>query len=349
MGYLDFAHGGNIYEVRRKYKKEIIDFSANINPLGLPERIKENIINNFNRILHYPDLQAEKLTEKLGSYWKIDKENILLGNGSIELIYLIFSAFKPKSTFIPVPTFSEYERAARSANSKVQFLRLKEKDNFNLPERIDAGGADIFFLCNPNNPTGNLILQKQRADNLAKLTVIDETFMDFLPDQAAHSLIGEAPKNKKIIVLRSFTKFFALPGLRIGYLIAHKDTVMRLRKYQLPWSVNTFAQMAAELALDNEAYAQKTNCLIKRERSFLFREIAKINRLSPYPSRANFILIKINDKEINSSLLKERLIEKGILVRDCANFRGLSGKFIRIAVRARGENQRLIQALGRVI
>lgn len=349
MGYLDFAHGGNIYEVKRKYKKEIIDFSANINPLGLPEKIKDTIFNNFNRVLHYPDLQAEKLTGKLAEYWGIDKENILLGNGSIELIYLIFSAFKPKSAFIPVPTFSEYERAARRAESRVQFLRLKEKNNFNLPEKIDAGGADIFFLCNPNNPTGNLILQKQRADNLAKLIVIDETFMDFLPDQAAHSLIDEAPKNKKIIVLRSFTKFFALPGLRIGYLIAYRDTIRRLQKYRLPWSVNTFAQMAAELALDNEAYAQKTNRLIERERNFLFREITKISSLSPYPSRANFILIKINDKKINSSILRERLIKEGVLVRDCANFRGLSDKFIRIAVRSRGENRKLIQALRRVM
>ncbi len=350
MDNLRFSHGGNLYEIKRKYKKEVIDFSANINPLGLPQSVKRTIYKNFDKILHYPDSKASNITPKIAKYWGINKQNILVSNGSTELIYLIMSCFKPKTTLIPAPTFSEYERAAKSIESKIRFLKLKEKNGF----RFSAQGqskADILFLCNPNNPTGNLLLQEQKTiEKLPnKLLIIDEAFMDFLPNQKDYSLIWRAVKNRKIVVLRTFTKFFALPGLRIGYLIAHKEVINKLKRYQLPWSTNSLAQIAAETILNDEEYINKTYKLIEKERRFLSRQIAKIDGLKPYSSVTNFLLIKIELADMSSKSLKELLIKKGILIRDCSNFRNLNEKYIRVAVRTHKENNKLINVLKEVL
>jgi len=262
MGYLDFLHGGNIHEAEKKYRRKITDFSANINPLGLPQKVKKIIYENFNKVLHYPNPKP-KLVQVIARYWNVNEENVLLGNGSAELIYLVAAVFKPKTVLLPMPTFSEYERAARNAKSKIRFLRLEEKQNFSL-NLSRSNKVDIAFICNPNNPTGNLLLEDyQKAGNiLPKLLVIDEAFMDFLPDQKKYTLIWKAVKDRKTIVLRTFTKFFALPGLRIGYLIAHKEIIKRLKRHQPPWSTNSLAQLAAEVILSDKEYIKETHYFI---------------------------------------------------------------------------------------
>jgi len=364
MADLDFSHGGNIYDVQGRYRKKIIDFSANINPLGLPGRIKKAIYKNFARILHYPDRRASNITQKIAKYWGIDKENILLGNGSCELIYLIMSTFKPKSMSIPVPTFSEYERAAKSTKTQVQFIKLKEKEDFRL-NLSQFNKADVFFLCNPNNPTGNLILPSLRAKrsnlkdrllrrdfvsprNDSSKIVIDEAFMDFLPDQKNYTFVWKALRCKKIIVLRSFTKFFALPGLRIGYLVAHKEVIDQLKHNRPPWNTNCLAQLAAELIINDREYLKRTYKLIESQRQFLFEQLAKIGWLKAYPSVTNFLLLKIERVGMTATSLQAILLKKGILIRDCSNFRNLNDKYIRIAVRSHKENLKLITALKKV-
>jgi len=339
-----FSHGGNIYRFKRK---QVIDFSANINPLGLPKGVKKALYGNFGRILHYPDPEARNITQKIAEYWRINKENVLVGNGSAELIYLIMAAFRPKTVLIPLPTFSEYERAAHSVKSQVQFIRLRKKDNFKLNDS-KIGRTDILFLCNPNNPTGNLILDDHLIiDKLpSKLIVVDEAFMDFLPDEENRTMVK---KTERVIILRTFTKFFALPGLRIGYLVAHKDIIKVLKQHQIPWSVNVLAQEAARIILDNKDFINKTRLFIKKEREFLFDEINKIKGLAPFPSVTNFLLVEIEDETLTSSVLTEKLIQRGILIRDCANFRELGNRFIRIAVRSHKENLSLLRVLKEVI
>ena len=350
MGNLAFGHGGNIYQAQRKYKRKFLDFSANINPLGLTSQAKEAIYKNFGSILHYPDPEAKNITRKIAQYWGIKEKNVLVGNGSIEFIYLIMSAFKPKTTLIPIPTFSEYERAARCIKSKINFLRLKEKLRFKLQD-TKINQADILFLCNPNNPTGNLILTDYRIiEKLPiELIVIDESFMDFLPDEKKYTLIWKAQKNKRIIVLRTFTKFFALAGLRIGYLVAHQSIVNKLRQHKIPWSVNSLAQIAGEIALKDRYYFKATQFIIEKERRFLNTQFKKIKGLKAYPSVANFLLLKIERDKISANDLTKRLLKEGILVRDCTNFRNLNNKFIRVAVRNRKENQKLIVALREIL
>lgn len=349
MGPLDFLHGGDIYQAERKHKKGIIDFSANINPLGLTSQVKKAILNNLDRVLHYPDPEAWVITQKIAQHWGIGRENILIGNGSVELIYLITFTYRPKLILIPAPTFSEYERAGRTVGSQLRFLELDEEHEFK-PDLTEIGEADLLFLCNPNNPTGNLVLKNQEINNLpGRLLVVDEAFMDFLPDEERHTLIRRAQKDKKIIVLRTFTKFYALPGLRIGYLVAHKETVERLKRYQAPWSVNSLAQLAGEYLLDDREYHRRTLQLIDKERFYLFNKISKIKGLRPYPSVTNFLLIKIENFKLTSGSLAKELLKKGILIRDCSNFRNLNNKHIRIAVRSRKENKKLIGILTDVL
>jgi len=341
-----YQHGGNIYEIKRREQTSVLDFSANINPLGIPSRIKKSLSRQLKDLVHYPDTRAHRLVAALVRYWKVKEENVLVGNGSTELIYLILNAFRPDKVILPVPSFTEYERAARIEASQVRFIHMLEGEGFCL--NFDhINNCDMLFICNPNNPTGNLIVSN-RADikNIpVKRIVIDEAFMDFVPDEKIYTFILEAVRSKKIIVLRTLTKFFALPGLRVGYLIAHRDIIRVLKEYQMPWSVNVLAQVAAEQCLSEDAFIQRSKQLIAKERAFLYERLGRIRKLKPYPSVANFLLVKIKDKRLTSSCLKERLLKKSILIRDCANFRGLDKQFIRVAVRTHKENMQLVEAL----
>jgi threonine-phosphate decarboxylase len=341
-----YAHGGNIYEIRCRYGADVIDFSANINPLGIPLRVKKLLSKKTDILKHYPDAQAQRLKVALARYWNVEEENVLVGNGSTELIYLILNAFQPACVTIPVPSFTEYERAARIAKSKIKFIHLLASEGFRLkPTRIKD--CDTLFLCNPNNPTGNLIIHNRKdIENLpAKRIIMDESFMDFLSEEKAHTLIAEAKQSKKIIVLRTFTKFFALAGLRVGYAIAHKHMVQFLQRFQMPWSVNALAQAAAEYALSEKEHIRRSRQAIEKERIFLYDAISRLKGFKPYPSVANFLLIEIENSRFTSTRLKERLLRKGILIRDCANFRGLNERFVRMAVRTHKENISLIKAL----
>ncbi|MFH1077105.1 MAG: threonine-phosphate decarboxylase CobD [Pseudomonadota bacterium] len=341
-----YKHGGNIYEISSRYRRDIIDFSANINPWGIPFLTRRLLRQKLNALVHYPDPDSQSLKAVIADYWKIKEENILVGNGSTELIYLIFNAFRPAVVALPVPSFTEYERAAMLVKSKISFVRLYAEEEFCLDcSRID--NSDMVFLCNPNNPTGNLLI-KNCADIksiLAKRIVIDEAFMDFVRNEDEYTFVTEAIRSKGVIVVRTFTKFFALPGLRAGYIIAHKDTICGLKKYQMPWTVNVLAQAASQRALSENAFIQRSKEFIAKESSFLYKRLGRIKGLKPYPSAANFLLVKIEHKHITSSCLKERLLKKGFFVRDCANFRGLDKQFIRVAVRTRKENMQLAQAL----
>jgi len=348
----------------------MVDFSASINPLGLPYRIREDLFQDWKRIVHYPDPEGTGLLKKISQYWGIPPENIILGNGSNELIYLIISTFRPESVLIPVPTFSEYERAVRANDGRPVFFKLIEKEGFTLNlEKACDYKTDAIFICNPNNPTGNLLLTDQQefipsplqtlppggggvgggGDLSQRLIVVDEAFMDFLPDQQKYTFLRKAIDRKNLIVLRSFTKFFALAGLRLGYLIAHQDLIADLRKKLSPWNVNALALRAGELMLTQKGYAYQTYRLVAEEREFLSREISRIKGLCPFPSVVNFILVKITLPGITSFRLTAGLGKAGFLVRDCANFRNLGNKFIRIAVRTRRENKMLLTALREII
>ncbi|MCD4782061.1 MAG: aminotransferase class I/II-fold pyridoxal phosphate-dependent enzyme [Candidatus Omnitrophica bacterium] len=350
MDNLSYLHGGNIHEIVRDKKIKVIDFSANINPLGIPEKIKRDLFKVFHQVEHYPDIESFELRRQIANYWDINHENILVTNGSVEGLYLLMQMYRPKNVCIPVPSFTEYERAARLIKSTVQKFCLRERDGF-IPDLDVFKKADMLVIGNPNNPTGNYLRDKTNLlENLPfKNIIIDEAFMDFEEKALQPSLIQIACKTDKITVLRTFTKFFCLPGLRVGYLVSHKKNIKRLQQKQLPWSVNYLAQTAARMILNDNGFIKKSIKTINEERKYLAGQLQSINSIKVFPSVTNFLLIKILNKNITSKILRNALLNKGIIIRDCSNFRGLNNQYVRIAVRNRKENSKLVQEIKEVM
>ena len=352
---IDRSHGGNIWKYPKSSRRIIVDFSVNTNLLGMAQKIKNSIVRNVSKIGYYPDPESKYLKNSLAKLHRLSSHNFLVGNGSIELIHLIPRALKAKVVLVPIPTFSEYEFAVRANNAKCLFVKSTEKNNFKidisrLMQHIPK--ADLVFLCNPNNPTGSA-LERQEILSLLKTCkkcnvtlVIDEAFMDFVDQKNRIAMDVESAKTKNLLVLRSLTKFFVLPGIRIGYVIGHKDTINKLARHTYPWNVNTIAQIIAQEAVNDKEYIARTQSIIPAEKRYLYDNLNKIRGVRVYPSSANFFLCKLKDVRIkNAANLSEKLIERGILIRNCDNFRGLNDRFFRIAVKNREANIKLISAL----
>jgi len=337
MDDLNFLHGG----LGRKGK--IIDFSVNINPLKYP-KIKNLILKNIKYLFYYPN-ENEKAIKLIGKYFKTKTENIILGNGTSELIYLISYTFNPKTALIPVPTFSEYERAIRSVHGKINFLNLEE---FKFPiDKAYKLKGDILFLCNPNNPTGNLLVNKEEIYKISKnfsVVVVDESFIEFMKDEERQTLVSEINKIKNLIVLRSFSKFFGLPGLRLGWAVGNKNIIKQLRANINPWHVNSLAEkiiveiFKKENIKHIEKFKEKTHAFIEKEKKFIMNNLQNLD-CKIYPSVTNFLLIKI---PFDSTYFTEKLLEKGMFVRDCKNFRNLGNNYIRIGIRSHKDNEKFI-------
>lgn len=350
----NYLHGGNLERAMEKYgisSEEIIDFSANINPLGFSSKIREDIIKNLDRLSHYPDPECKEAKKEISHYFKIDYENIVLGNGSTELIYLIVQTLKLKKVLIPIPTFCEYERALNNNNVSINFFKLKEKQDFlvSMDEIIpQLAGIDLVFLCNPNNPTGTFLPKKEMLTLVKEVQkrkiflVLDEAFIDLYEEE---SLIKEVKNYDHLIILRSLTKFFGLPGLRIGFAASNSKLIKKLEAQKIPWSVNCLAQIAVREVLRDEKFITKSRSFLLEEKEFFYQELSNIEGWKVYKPSANFIFIKLLGN-ISSEGLMGQLAKKGILIRDCSNFRGLEeGKFIRVAVRTRKENIKLLEEL----
>lgn len=344
-------HGG-IYSAKVDNHSQIIDFSSNVNPLGFPN-IAKNLIKKYIQLFSvYPDPNSSKLRESLEKYTGISKNQIVVGNGATEIIYNFCKIFiRQKSRIIiPIPTFGEYEIASRLQGG--QIFHLKTMDlNKNISELSDMiSEKNCLFLCNPNNPTGVLIPKKQmikiieKAYNKSALVFLDECFIE-LATKSNETMVDYIKEFDNLFILRSLTKSFGLAGLRIGYGLSNKKMIDLLSKIKIPWNVNGLAQAIAVETLDKKFHLVNTRKLIKKELNFLTTSISKMNNFSCYPSSVNFVLIK---SKINSDTLQKKLLEKGILVRDCSNFLGLDNKFVRIAVRTHKENVRLVKALGEI-
>jgi len=347
MKKFDHQHGGNICELARSGKTKIIDFSASINPLGFPPAVGPAINKALRMIVHYPDCRAQPLVEALAAWQEVNAKNVLAAAGSIELIYLVTRAFACRRVTIVVPAFSEYEHATQLAGSRINFVYLKKADDFCLDlSRLPP--ADMLFLGNPNNPTANLLLDNRvKIEKLPfRKIVIDEAFMDFIDGQKRFSFIRAAQRSRKIIVLRTLTKIFALAGLRVGYAVASKDNIAQLEDFQPPWSVSSLAQAAAVAAIKDRQFLVFSRKYLSGEKKFLREAFSRIDGLKVWPGQANFVLLQILDKRFTAASLRRKLLERGILVRDCADFRGLDQRFIRVAVSSRANNQALVKALG---
>lgn len=340
-------HGGKIPS--KNSDQKIIDFSSNITPLGIPSSVKSIIKKNFDKIGFYPDPNSEKITLNLEKYTHLPKSNIIVGNGAIEILYNFCYAFLSKTTkvLIHIPTFQEYETAVKLNDCKISYFKSinlsKDLDSFIL--QIPKNGC--IFLCNPNNPTGELLSKKEllaiiiKAKKLKTLVFIDECFIELVPDYD-ESVISYVKKYDNLFILRSLTKSFGLPGIRIGYACGSKEIIKILQKIKIPWSVNSIAQDAANEVIKNKSHITKSKFIIKKELKYLNKLISSIDGFECIPSSTNFILIKT---KYNSTYLQKKLLKNKILIRDCKNFRGLNEHYFRIAVKSHRDNVKLVSAL----
>ena len=352
---LDREHGGDVYAWAQStgiHADEIVDFSASINPLGPPASARRAFIKSYGGISRYPAPCARQLKEALAERHGMKPAEVLVGNGSTQLIYLLCAALRPRTALVIGPAFSEYANALALAGANVRSLSLSADggSQFSTERLMPAWDkrCDIMFLATPNSVTGQLIprTEVEKITHVAlerkSLVVIDEAFIDFVESESVKTM---ARQNPYLLVLRSLTKYYALPGLRLGYLLGEARRVAQLAAYQEPWSVNGPALSVALACLKDTTFTTKTDRWLERERRFLSEHLTALEGFHPFPSRTNFLLVKI-DKEGGDALqLRSFLLGKKMLIRACDSFAGLGGDYFRIAVKRRTDNRRLLAAL----
>lgn len=346
---MDYKHGGNIYELDIS-KEKIIDFSANINPLGVSKKLENIIRESIENITNYPDPNYMELRNVISKEYDVDIENIVVGNGGIQLIHNVIEFLNFENALIVTPTFVEYEKAVKRFNKKVNYYKLNEKNDFKLDInsllKKNLSNEELIIICNPNNPTGKYIDKKDLIKLLDyfkennKFLLLDESFMDFLEDKL--SLLDVVKEYENLIIIRSLTKFFSIPGLRLGFLVSNnKKIINNINKFRESWSVNEFANNFGKVIFKDKKYIRDTKKYIKEQRHFLTKELEKFKFLKIYKSSANYIFFK---SHINLDLKKE-LIKYNILIRKCNNYIGLDDNFYRIAVKNKKNNDYLIQCI----
>lgn len=357
MVYIEkFGHGGDLLTARQLFGKDstqLLDFSANINPLGPPPNLIELIKEQLESIVHYPDPAQRVLKQKLAEKHSVSPEQILIGNGAAECIALSILGLQPKTVGVIYPCFSEYEQLARAYGANIKPLVGREENDFK-PDRLEIlqliAKTDLVFVGHPNNPTGvayskaELVEMAEQAVKTNTYLLIDEAFIDFLPIETQITLLEDLQRWKQVILVRSMTKFYAIPGLRLGYMVADPNLILNLQVKQVTWSVNQMALMAGEAVLNEKEYEEATIALIQEQRSYVKRAIEEKLGWQVFPGQANFLLVRIT-ADITAADLQWRMGHKGILIRSCAMYPGLTDQDFRIAIRTEKENQCLIQAL----
>jgi threonine-phosphate decarboxylase len=352
------AHGGNIYEVERINKinkNKILDFSSNINPFGISEIVKNSIIENLNSITRYPDPDYFDLKDSIAEFYNINVKNLIVGNGATELIFLLSRVLKPENALIISPTFLEYEKAFLQSGTKINHFPLSKESNFELDisalKKELKNKYEIVILCNPNNPTGNFIdIEKvENIINLCKnhksLIFIDESFIDFISESEKQSSMNLLGKYENIFILKSLTKFFAIPGLRLGFTVtSNHELKQKLDNAKEPWTINTLSEVAGLNIFKDKNYIKNSKEYITREKEIFYNKLSSIQQIKVYKTSINFILIQILTN-LTSKHLKEKLINDKILIRDASNFKFLNEYFFRIALKKHEENEYFFEKL----
>jgi len=356
------VHGGEVWEIAEETGlsvEDLVDFSSSINPLGPSPRALEAIKDSFDKITLYPDSNSTALREALACHFgNINKNNVIVGNGSTELIYLFAQVFLKRGdvALVAAPSFGEYANAIVKSGGKSKHLKLTHDFQIELNAFLEEmEGLRAVFLCNPNNPTSMLIPDNTLREIIEKaleeevVVLLDEDFIEFVEDEKRHSLVNRISKYPNVFVLRTFTKFYGLTGLRVGYGIADEETIDVFSKAKMPWNVNSLAQAAARAAMADKEHSRRTIELMKEEKKFLSNELSRIDGFHVFPADTNFILVDVRKTGFRASQLREKMIRHGLLVRDCSSFIGLDTFYVRVAVRTRKENERLLDAFRKVL
>lgn len=348
-------HGGNLQRLSNKAaipQSEILDFSANINPLGPPEWLRSLISSRISNLSHYPDPAATELVEALAALHQINVDQILVGNGATELLHLLPRALNYTRLLIPVPCYADYEEPFLLNGLEIEHLPLSDENDFDLDlKRLVPllQPSQMVILGQPNNPTGQIFqaetLRQIAADHPKTLFVVDESFIGFTDE--SQSLQQRRPDN--VLVITSLTKLYAIPGLRLGYLTGLPFILRQLRSYLPNWTVNTLAQAVGAQAVQDHEYQQRTRRYVQLQRQELVSMLAAIPCLKIFPGEANFLLLRLEHPTMNASQLASLALQKGIALRVCDNFYALDHRYFRVAVRTEPEQQQLCQLLRNIL
>lgn len=355
-----YGHGGDVETAARRYGKnaaDFLDYSANINPLGPPEEVKEALKQGWKEIIRYPDPGHRALKRRLSDHLKLGEEHILVGNGAAECMALLLMALSPETVGTIEPGFSEYRSLALQFGAKVDSVYGHQGDGYRadvndiaaLMERVQ-----VLFIGQPNNPNGvqyslqDLVTLAKKAHLTKTRLVIDEAFIDFIPEEERNSLGPLLTKYPEVIIIRSMTKFYAIPGLRLGYALASPDLIRSMIQKQVTWSVNGLALLAGEACLQaNSSYEQHTISLIKAERKRLADGLRKYG-FTVYPGEANYLLAETR-APWTAGTLQEAMGRQGILIRSCAMYPGLNEYAFRIAVKGAEQNIHFLETFGQIM
>ncbi|GBE12986.1 threonine-phosphate decarboxylase [bacterium BMS3Abin13] len=353
------GHGGNRAELAAmtgRRPEEILDFSASINPLGPPACLRMVINRQLGELVHYPDPAGRELVQALAEKHGLAPDGIVPGNGASELLFALPRALDCLRAVVLCPAYIDYETAARRAGLPLDFFPLVPANDFRpewQPLAAELRAGDLVFLGHPNNPTGTLL---DRRELLKLVTarprtffVVDESFIEFCEDPAAVSLLtADMPAN--LVVVRSMTKFYAIPGLRLGFAVAAPATAAALRSQLPPWSVNTLALGVGTAVLGDREYDGRSRAAVRALRESFAAALADFGHVRVFPSAANFLLLRIDHPDLDGRVLANRLlVEAGIAIRVCDNYRGLDKKYFRVAVRTAAENNIFCRALTAII
>jgi threonine-phosphate decarboxylase len=350
------GHGGNIYEVAQAVGcsvDEIIDMSSNVNPLGPPPGLLTHLKKHMDQIRALPEVDAHHAVERFADHFGIPPNQVLAGNGTTQLIYDLPRALKTRQALIVGPTYADYRDGCRQNHVDSTYWLARKGNDFqpDVASLEDVlAPCDTVYICNPNNPTGAILegetLRRLSQKFSTKTFVVDESYLPFVPDPERWSLMVQRPKN--VLVLHSMSKIFRIPGLRIGFVIGESAIIDRLRAYALPWSVNSLALEAVQYLLrPNEAIAQfvaDSRAMLDEEKKAMHQRLSGISGLRFFPSVTGFFLVQLPAPH-RSGVVCGQLAQEKILVRDCANFKGLSDRFIRISLQDKIKNRRCAEAL----
>ena len=346
------GHGGNIYALAQRLEcapSDIIDMSSNVNPLDPLPGLVEYIVDNISAITALPQVDAKSAAQSFAARYSINPEHVIAGNGTTQFIYAIPQVLETKRALILGPTYADYADACSMHNVRYDYMMAEEPFDFKLD--VDAvieqiKDHDTVFICNPNNPTGTLML-KADLERLCRFHpdtrfVIDESYLPFVYDSDQLSMLPCRLPN--VLVLNSMSKIFRIPGLRIGFLIASGQNIEKFRPFQLPWNVNSVAQTAVDYLMkhtnETEAFIDKTLLLLEDQRKFMADIFKDADHIKLFPSKTSFLLAKLDEK-ITADMLCDHLAVDRILIRNCSNFRGLSEHFIRISLKTTDINRML--------
>lgn len=352
-------HGSDLEKIEAIYgikKEDITSFSANVNPLGISPKLKETLVDQIDAITGYPDREYTSLRKSIASYIGGHMDTILVGNGSTELISLFIQLINPKKAMIIAPTYSEYEREITLNGGVCTYYYLKEENNFILdPKDLAASlNADIKLLviCNPNNPTSTSISTSQMEEILTLCKengiycMVDETYVEFTNQINEITSIPLTKTFDNLIILRGISKFFAAPGLRLGYAICgNQELLDEINKKKNPWTINTLAAIAGEIMFSDDEYIKRTKNLIDSERTRICTLLSTCENLKVYPPTANFVLLKILKEGISSDQVFDLAIKEGFMIRDCSSFESLDNSFIRFCFMDPEKNTKLVELL----